>query len=123
MLDDRPMEFPGSILIMMANNIVLATCLTMEDSTTISNMILKKVKPLLMIFGESCQAAEPVFIPKKDAKSEDDGFVVGFVYNKTTDLSDFVVLDAQNFSDTPLARVTLPQRVPFGFHGSWINLD
>ena len=38
-------------------------------------------------------------------------------------LSDFVVLDAQNFSDAPLARVTLPQRVPFGFHGSWINLD
>ena len=62
-------------------------------------------------------------IPKKDAKSEDDGFVVGFVYDKTTDLSDFVVLDAQNFSEAPLARVTLPQRVPFGFHGSWINLD
>ena len=55
--------------------------------------------------------------------SEDDGFVVGFVYDKTTDLSDFVVLDAQNFSEAPLARITLPQRVPFGFHGSWINLD
>ena len=73
--------------------------------------------------GESCQAAEPVFIPKKDAKSEDDGFVVGFVYDEKTDLSDFIILDAQNFSDAPLARVTLPQRVPFGFHGSWINLD
>ena len=74
-------------------------------------------------FGPLKQAAEPVFIPKKNAKSEDDGFVVGFVYDKQTDLSDFVVLDAQNFSDEPLAKISLPQRVPFGFHGSWINLS
>tara|TARA_B100000900_G_scaffold377375_1_gene360771 strand:- start:897 stop:1250 length:354 start_codon:yes stop_codon:yes gene_type:complete len=82
-----------------------------------------KSETIVHDFGETCQAAEPVFIPKKNGKSEDDGYVVGFVYDKTNDLSDFVVLDAQNFSDAPLARVTLPQRVPFGFHGSWINLD
>ena len=89
----------------------------------INNHDFEKNETIAHDFGESCQAAEPVFIPKKNAKSEDDGFVVGFVYDKTTDLSDFVILDAQNFSDSPLARVTLPQRVPFGFHGSWINLD
>lgn len=73
--------------------------------------------------GENKQAAEPVFIPKKNAVSEDDGFVVGFVYDKTSDSSEFVIIDANNFSDEPLATVSLPQRVPFGFHGSWINLD
>ena len=73
--------------------------------------------------GENKQAAEPVFIPKKNAVSEDDGFVVGFVYDKTSDSSEFIIIDANNFSDEPLATVSLPQRVPFGFHGSWINLD
>ena len=73
--------------------------------------------------GENKQAAEPVFIPKKNAVSEDDGFVIGFVYDKTSDSSEFVIIDANNFSDKPIATVSLPQRVPFGFHGSWINLD
>lgn len=73
-------------------------------------------------FGEFKQAAEPVFIPRENAKFEDDGFVVGFVYDKIEDSSEFVVIDAQNFSKEPLARISLPQRVPFGFHGSWINL-
>jgi len=35
----------------------------------------------------------------------------------------FSIIDANNFSDEPLATVSLPQRVPFGFHGSWVNLD
>ena len=31
-----------------------------------------------------------------------------------------VISDASNFANDPVARVKLPQRVPFGFHGSWI---
>jgi hypothetical protein len=30
------------------------------------------------------------------------------------------VIDAQNFAAPPVARVELPQRVPFGFHGNFI---
>jgi carotenoid cleavage dioxygenase len=30
------------------------------------------------------------------------------------------VLDAQNIDAQSLARVHLPQRVPFGFHGLWV---
>ena len=58
-----------------------------------------------------------------DADSEDEGFVVAFVYDQEKDKSEFIILDAENFSGTPLARVLLPSRVPFGFHGSWIGLD
>jgi carotenoid cleavage dioxygenase len=32
-----------------------------------------------------------------------------------------VVLDAARFEAPPLARVALPQRVPFGFHGNWLS--
>ncbi|MFP6639260.1 MAG: carotenoid oxygenase family protein, partial [Myxococcota bacterium] len=34
--------------------------------------------------------------------------------------SELVVMDASNFQAPPIARVKLPQRVPFGFHGSWV---
>ncbi|WP_421861421.1 carotenoid oxygenase family protein [Parvibaculum sp.] len=37
-------------------------------------------------------------------------------------MSDFVVLDATDISQGPLARVELPTRVPFGFHGNWRDM-
>jgi len=36
------------------------------------------------------------------------------------DGSDLVILDASDFTASPVATVALPQRVPFGFHGSWV---
>ena len=123
MLDDRPMEFSRVHPDYDGKQHRFGYLLNDGRLNNYFKHDFEKSETITHDFGESCQAAEPVFIPKKNAKSEDDGFVVGFVYDKTTDLSDFVILDAQNFSDAPLARVALPQRVPFGFHGSWINLD
>ena len=34
--------------------------------------------------------------------------------------TEVVVLDARDIAAAPLARVKLPRRVPFGFHGSWL---
>jgi carotenoid cleavage dioxygenase len=31
-----------------------------------------------------------------------------------------VILHAQDFTGDPIARIHLPQRVPFGFHGNWV---
>jgi carotenoid cleavage dioxygenase-like enzyme len=44
-----------------------------------------------------------------------------FVYDATRDASDFVILDAGDIAGAPVASVALPQRVPFGFHGNWID--
>ena len=55
------------------------------------------------------------------ASGEDEGWAMGFVYDDATDSSDLVILDASDLSKPPVARVHLPQRVPFGFHGSWID--
>ena len=123
MLDDRPMEFSRVHPDYDGKQHRFGYLLNDGRLNNYFKHDFEKSETAVHDFGEACQAAEPVFIPKKNAQSEDEGFVVGFVYDKKTDLSDFVILDAQNFSEAPLARVTLPQRVPFGFHGSWINLD
>ncbi|MEN8181927.1 MAG: carotenoid oxygenase family protein, partial [Myxococcota bacterium] len=67
-----------------------------------------------------CQAGEPVFAAAPDGRGEDEGWVLTFVYDAGRDRSDLVILDATRFDAEPVARIHLPARVPFGFHGSWI---
>ena len=55
-----------------------------------------------------------------DPSNEDDGWIMSYVHDATTDTANVVILDAQNFSGEPVATVHLPQRVPFGFHGNWV---
>ena len=69
--------------------------------------------------GRGRMPGEPVFAPAADAKSEDDGYLMTFVYDAEADASRFVVLDAASMDATPVASVELP-RIPHGFHGSWI---
>jgi carotenoid cleavage dioxygenase len=43
------------------------------------------------------------------------------VWDAVAKHSELVVIDAQNFTAEPVARVLMPQRVPFGFHAAWIS--
>ena len=70
--------------------------------------------------GPDRRFMEPVFVPRSADSGEDDGWVLAFVYDRSTDGSDVVVLDAADFGGEPVATVHLPRRVPFGFHGNWI---
>ena len=71
-------------------------------------------------YGPGRMTLEPVFVPREGATDEDDGWVMSYVYDATTDRSDVVILDAQDFTGDPVATIHLPVRVPFGFHGNWI---
>jgi carotenoid cleavage dioxygenase len=70
--------------------------------------------------GAGRHSGEPYFIPREGAASEDDGYLMSFVYDGERNASELMVLDAQDLSEPPLARVILPARVPYGFHGSWV---
>lgn len=72
-------------------------------------------------FAKNTFGSEPAFAPRENASAEDDGYVVTFVVDTETGASEALIIDAQNFSDAPLARVKIPQRVPLGFHGTWAN--
>jgi carotenoid cleavage dioxygenase len=69
--------------------------------------------------GAGKSVVEPIFVPRNADAAEGDGWLVSLVYDRARNLSDFVVLDALEVSRGPLARVELPARVPFGFHGNW----
>ena len=69
--------------------------------------------------GDDRVFMEPVFVPRSDDASEDDGWVLAFVYDQAQDRSDVVILAAQDFEAGPVATVHLPRRVPYGFHGIW----
>ncbi|NDH10262.1 MAG: hypothetical protein EBY44_00710, partial [Actinobacteria bacterium] len=77
-------------------------------------------------FGPGCATQEMVFVPRDpnasidDPSNEDDGWIMSYVHDATTNTANVVILDAQNFSGEPIATVHLPQRVPFGFHGNWV---
>jgi carotenoid cleavage oxygenase len=70
--------------------------------------------------GAAAAASEAIFVPASEQAGEDEGWVLAVVYDARRDGSDLVVLDATNFTGRPVARVRLPQRVPFGFHGIWL---
>ncbi|MBJ8346311.1 carotenoid oxygenase family protein [Antrihabitans sp. YC2-6] len=70
-------------------------------------------------FGRNSQPGEFVFAPRTADAAEDDGVLMGFVYNADAGKSDLVFLDAASLET--VATVHLPARVPNGFHGNWIE--
>ncbi len=72
-------------------------------------------------FGPGRMSLEPVFVPRTADAAEDDGWLLSYVYDAGTGRSDVVILAAQDVAGDPVATVHLPARVPFGFHGSWVQ--
>ncbi len=71
-------------------------------------------------FGQGRYGGEAVFAPRINASTEDDGWLLTYVYDENTQTSELLVVDAQDFSAEAIARVIMPQRIPYGFHGTWV---
>jgi carotenoid cleavage dioxygenase len=71
--------------------------------------------------GAGRAAGEPVFVARPDGTAEDDGWLVTFVHDLAGATSELVVLDAQDLGRGAVARVKIPRRIPFGFHGNWVS--
>jgi carotenoid cleavage dioxygenase len=69
-------------------------------------------------FGAGRQPGEFVFVPRHDDAAEDDGVLMGFVFDPATQRSDLTILDAGTLET--VAAIHLPDRVPNGFHGNWV---
>jgi carotenoid cleavage dioxygenase-like enzyme len=128
-IDDRPAEFPR-----VADSVIglkhrygymmsMSNAGTPDDPMSASGAILKydreTGKRTEIEFGQGHVGGEPVFAASANPKSEDDGYLMTFVYDAPTDTSRFVIMDAASMDNTPVASIELP-RVPNGFHGSWV---
>lgn len=72
-------------------------------------------------FGKGRYGGEAVFIPHPNAQNEDDGWLITYVHDENTQTSEAVLINAQDLTGETVARILLPQRVPYGFHGAWAN--
>ncbi|GKT89136.1 retinal pigment epithelial membrane protein [Colletotrichum tofieldiae] len=77
-------------------------------------------------------AQEPRFVPRAEPQSEDDGWLLTYAFNEAQldvegeclpdAVSELWVIDAKNMNEV-VARIKLPQRVPYGLHGTWFSED
>lgn len=81
---------------------------------------LDKGKVVRHELGKGRYGGEGVYVPRPGGKGEDDGWLVTYVFDQATNKSEMVVVEARDFTAKPVARVMLPARVPFGFHGTWL---
>ena len=73
-------------------------------------------------YGKDRWGGEALFAPRPGSSVEDDGWLLTFVYDRASDRSELVVIDARSMAAEPIARVLLPRRVPYGFHGVWLEI-
>lgn len=79
---------------------------------------------------EGWYAQESRFVPRADGVSEDDGWILSYVFDEFQLMEDgecrldakseLWIIDAKNMTDV-VAKVHLPQRVPYGLHGNWFS--
>lgn len=68
------------------------------------------------VTGEAVFAADP------NGTDERDGWILSYDTDKDTLQTDLLILDGHDIT-TEVARVHMPQLVPFGFHGNWMPTD
>lgn len=75
------------------------------------------------MYGEERFGGEPLFLPRENGEGgeEDDGYILAFVHDEKEWKSELQIVNAQTLKLE--ASIKLPSRVPYGFHGTFINSD
>src|SRR5690606_23223521 len=62
---------------------------------------------------------EAVFVPADPSagSAEGEGWLIAYLHDRGCGPSELAIFDAERIAKGPVARVRLPRRVPFGFHG------
>ncbi|CDP16200.1 unnamed protein product [Coffea canephora] len=74
-------------------------------------------------FQENTFCSGATFVPNSVGVEEDDGWIIAFVHNERTNISQASYITfTKKFASEPIAKITLPSRVPYGFHGAFLAL-
>ena len=126
MLDDDNSEFPSinQGLRRARRRATPTTCTSRPRATLLFDGLMKydsnTGRAETHWFGDGRWGSEAPFAPRPGATSEDDGYLVSYVYDEREGRSEVEVLDARDVTAGPLCRVRLPVRVPIGFHATWV---
>lgn len=125
MLDKRPSEFPSINHRFVGREMRYGYTSRMTSLQPLFDGIIKydfyTGRSITHDFEEQRYGGSVTFAPRIGAIDEDDGWLLTFVYDEKEKCSELLVIDAQNMREDPVARVMLPQRVPYGFHGTWVS--
>lgn len=123
-LDDRGQEFPRHDERLVGKPYRFGYTADLGNRLGLNGLVkhdLREGRAEIHSEGDARQFMEPVFVPASPDADEDDGWVLAYLYDASTNRSDVVILHAQDFSGDPVATIHLPGRVPFGFHGNWLE--
>lgn len=90
-------------------------------TNTLAHIDLQTGKRSQWEAGDGDSVSEPVFAERSADAAEGDGWLLATVYRAADAVSELVVLNAQDVAAGPIATARVPRRVPFGFHGNWVN--
>lgn len=82
------------------------------------DMLEKRTKQVIF-YQEGEVGGEPVVLPKPGRPESHAFYVATFVHDKIRDKSFFLLFDGEDGEQ--VARIELPHRVPYGFHGEWVD--
>ncbi|MEH6660219.1 MAG: carotenoid oxygenase family protein [Parasphingorhabdus sp.] len=74
-------------------------------------------------FGEQRFGSEAPFIPRANAQSEDDGYLISFITDMAQDRSECIIIDAQDIAAGPVCTIILPHRISSGTHATWASAE
>lgn len=66
---------------------------------------------------------EPMFAPKVDASSEDDGYLLTVLFDGKAEQSELLVFESSAISAGPVCRIPLGIGIPHGLHGCFTNSE
>lgn len=105
------------------------------DTRSVGDVLHSKIaNDAIQVFRlpEGHCAQESRFVPKAHGQDEDDGYLLTYVFDESQldargdclpdAKSELWIIDAKNM-ETVIGKVVLPQRVPYGLHGSWFSED
>lgn len=123
-IDDRVIEFPRVRDSVVGHKHRFGYTVGLSDKAPYGERYIKydlaNDSSVTYELGAGRQGSEAVFVADAQGTSEDDGWLLSYVYDRAADKSEVLILDARSPESGPVAQIQLPVRVPHGFHGSWV---
>jgi carotenoid cleavage dioxygenase len=119
-VDDVPTDFPRVNDGLAGSQTRYGYAFNVRDYNELLKYDFERGRSERHCHGKMRIGGEGVFVPRTNAQTEDDGWLVTYVHDEGDGTSELTVIEVRDFGAPPVARVRIPARVPYGFHGAWI---